>query len=413
MTEALVLGAGMAGICTALALQARGRAVTLVDRGPPGRETSYGNAGIIQAEAAEPYALPRAPGTLLRMALGRDNGLNYHPRSLPGHAGPLWRYFRASAPARHREVSQVYSRLTAQATGSHGALIEAAGAQALVRRDGFLLVRRDAAAFEAELRDAERLSRDYGVAFRALDAEALALAEPNLRRPLPGAIHWTDSWSCADPGGLAEAYAALFAARGGAVAQGDAASLRREGAGWRVETADGPVTAPDVVVALGPWSPALLAPLGFNVPMVRKRGYHRHRRTAAGPDLPVVDADYGAVLAPMRQGLRILTGAELAAPEAAPTPRQLMRAEAAAAELFDLGAPVENAPWMGVRPCLPEMLPLAGRAPRRDGLWLHFGHGHQGFTLGPVTAELLARSMDGERDALIDALSPAARPWLA
>ena len=57
----LVLGAGMVGTCTALQLARRGYAVALVDRRAPGRETSYGNAGIIQREAVEPYAPWSAP----------------------------------------------------------------------------------------------------------------------------------------------------------------------------------------------------------------------------------------------------------------------------------------------------------------------------------------------------------------
>jgi len=42
------------------------------------------------------------------------------------------------------------------------------------------------------------------------------------------------------------------------------------------------------------------------------------------------------------------------------------------------------------------MLPVLGRAARHDGLWLHFGHGHQGLTLGPTTGRMLAELMSGE-----------------
>lgn len=45
MAECLVLGAGMVGISTALALQAQGHAVRVIDRRDPGQETSFGNAG--------------------------------------------------------------------------------------------------------------------------------------------------------------------------------------------------------------------------------------------------------------------------------------------------------------------------------------------------------------------------------
>ncbi|WP_290690811.1 NAD(P)/FAD-dependent oxidoreductase, partial [Haematobacter sp. UBA3484] len=78
--------------------------------------------------------------------------------------------------------------------------------------------------------------------------------------------------------------------------------------------------------------------------------------------------------------------------------------------LFDLGDPVETTPWSGTRPCMPGMLPLVGAAPNHKGLWFNFGHGHQGFTLGPTTALLLAEQMSGLRtNSLAASLKPARR----
>jgi D-amino-acid dehydrogenase len=82
-SEVLVLGAGMVGVSTALALQQRGRQVVLVDRRPPGRETSYGNAGFIQREAVQPYAFPRSWQALWRVATGQGNDVHVHWTALP------------------------------------------------------------------------------------------------------------------------------------------------------------------------------------------------------------------------------------------------------------------------------------------------------------------------------------------
>ena len=65
MSNVIVLGAGMAGVSIALQLRKRGWSVVLVDRTEPGLETSYGNAGIIQSEAVEPYAMPRDIATTI------------------------------------------------------------------------------------------------------------------------------------------------------------------------------------------------------------------------------------------------------------------------------------------------------------------------------------------------------------
>jgi len=96
--EIIVLGAGMVGVGTALALQQRGHAVTLIDRTQPGRETSYGNAGIIQREAVRPYAFPRDVATLARIVSGRSNDAHYHMGALSRMAPQLFRYWVSSAP---------------------------------------------------------------------------------------------------------------------------------------------------------------------------------------------------------------------------------------------------------------------------------------------------------------------------
>jgi D-amino-acid dehydrogenase len=399
----------MVGVATALALQERGRDVLLIDRREPGRETSFGNAGVIQAEAVEPYAFPRGLGALWRMALGRSEGVSYRLRDAAAQAGPLLRYHAASAPARHRRTAATYAGLVRRATADHAPLIAASGADNLIRRDGFLQIHREAGSFEAAHAQARRAAEVHGVRSRVLTGEEARRAEPALRETPAGAIRWEESWTCADPGALVEAYAALFRRRGGSVARGDAEGLREAGGGWTVATADGPASAAEAVVALGPWSGPFLRRRGCRPALVLKRGYHRHYRAPARIGSTLVLADDGVVVAPMRAGARLTTGAEIAGLDAPASPGPLRRAERAAGRLLGLGDPAEAEPWMGVRPCMADMLPVLGPAPRHRGLWLHFGHGHQGFTLGPTTAAMLADAMQGTAGAIPGPLAPDGR----
>ncbi len=392
----LVLGAGMVGTATALELQARGLDVTLVDRRGPGQETSFGNAGVIQREAVEPYAFPRDPRFLLRTLLGVGAQVHWHARGLWQMAGPLLRYFQNSHPVVYARVTHAYSQLIAGAIDDHAPWIEAAGAQDLVERKGFRFVYRTPREFEQALARAQDLERALGIRHAALDSQALANAEPALRQALPGALHWLDPWSVKDPGSLVQRYAALFVQRGGQIQSADAQSLRQTGQGWAVRTPDGLVQARQAVVALGPWSDHLLRQLGYRYPLFIKRGYHQHFQAPKTLNQPMLDAEKGYVLAPMAQGLRMTTGAEFAPLDAPPTPVQLKKAQGSAREIVNLGEPLQTPPWLGARPCTADMLPVIGAAPKHTGLWFNFGHGHQGFTLGPVTGRLLASLISGE-----------------
>lgn len=407
MSEFIILGAGMIGVSAALELQAQGHDVTLVDRSAPGLETSYGNAGIIQTEMAEPYPLPRDAATLLAYALGQKNDVTYDLPGLVRMAPALWAYFRSSAPDRHRRISRFYAQLTARATDDHAAWIEAADAQSLIRRDGYYQAYRDPVAFDEAVQKAKRFRDDYGVPSTLLDGAELAAKEPALRKRVAGAVHWHDSWTCRDPGALTAAYAQLFQTRGGCLLTGDAVTLLpMPHEGWRVLTNAGPIEAPQCVVALGPWSPRLLSRLGYRIPMVLKRGYHGHFDAPAPLSRPLMDVANGVLLCPMQQGLRMATGAALVAPDAPPRPRQLSRGVDAVADLIALGPRIKEPQWYGTRPCMPDMLPLIGRAPNHQNLWFNFGHGHQGFTLGPTSAKLLAQAIRGERSELLSALDP-------
>jgi D-amino-acid dehydrogenase len=117
----------------------------------------------------------------------------------------------------------------------------------------------------------------------------------------------------------------------------------------------------------------------------------------AGLNHAVFDVAHGYMLAPMQRGIRLTTGAEFAHRDAKPTPVQLGRVEPSARRLMPgLGTRLDAQPWLGARPCTPDMLPIIGRAPGETSLWYGFGHGHQGLTLGPTTGRLLAAMMTGD-----------------
>jgi D-amino-acid dehydrogenase len=210
----------MVGVSNALALRDRGWDVTLVDRKAPGQETSFGNAGIIQSEAVEPYPMPRSIRELFDIATGRTNDVHYTFGELPAHLGSLARYWWHSQTSRHRTIAKAWAGLIGHAAETHGALIERAGAGNLITRAGYRVLYRDKAEFGAAVIDAERIFKTYGIAYHVLAADEMAAAEPALTDAGVGAIHWPNSWTASDPGRLATSYAELYLRSGGAFLHG-------------------------------------------------------------------------------------------------------------------------------------------------------------------------------------------------
>lgn len=396
--EVIVLGAGMVGVCIAYHLVRRGHLVTLVDRCAPGMETSFGNAGLIQREAVRPHPFPRDLATLCRVLPNRSIDIRYQSNALLANTRTLFKYWRNSATEPYARIVSEYASLIRHCTEEHAFMIKQSGADSLIRKDGWSQVFRTRRVFDRQLLLAEEAKTRFGVQYLTLDAALLHSREPALSKALIGGIDWTDSWSVVDPGALVQSYARAFESHGGRTVQAEATDITQVGRQWRLRSDQGMFTARELVLATGPWSGKWVERLGYRLPLFHMRGYHMHYATQDETELHYALMDYekGYLLSPKRAGIRLTTGAELSTVEATPHYGQLQAAEYEARRIFPLGERREVRPWMGSRPCTADMKPVIGPGYRHAGLWFAFGHGHQGFTLGPLTGRLVGEMIDDE-----------------
>ena len=161
--DVIVLGAGFVGVSAALALQARGRRVALIDRhAKAAGETSFGNAGIVQTEAVMPYVFPRALREIARGALNLDPRAHIRYGALPSIGSAVFRYFAASTPSGKNATARAMAPLLARASAEHLELAQEAGANALLRRGGWIKAFRSARGEDMANREAEEL-KPYGI----------------------------------------------------------------------------------------------------------------------------------------------------------------------------------------------------------------------------------------------------------
>jgi D-amino-acid dehydrogenase len=266
----------------------------------------------------------------------------------------------------------------------------------LIRRSGCLYVYSgpDAArrwAWGMELR------RSLGVALRDLGQDELEALEPDLAGRFRFGILAPENGSTLDPAALVRALFAQCARDGAVVARRRAAGFaRRDGVVTGVRLDSGETLGCDgVVLAGGAWSARLAAELGPRVPLETQRGYHV---TVASSNLrlshTVMAVEHNLMVNPMRMGLRLAGTVEFAGLRAAPDFARARALLDRGREMFPRLDTTRTSKWMGHRPCLPDSLPVIGRAPRAANAWFAFGHGHVGMcgaaTTGREVANLVA-----------------------
>ncbi|MGO2227052.1 MAG: NAD(P)/FAD-dependent oxidoreductase [Psychrobacter celer] len=401
--EVIVIGAGMVGTSIAWHLQKNNSQVLLLDKKLPGSETSYGNAGLIQREAIHTHPFPRQLTEMIRVLPNQGTDIRYRIPALLRYHQALLQYWKYSAPATVKKIEAEWQTLIAHCTSEHQTMISASGADELITRDGWLQLHRSEDTFKEAIESAIA-AREQGVEHNVLSLAELKAMEPSANFDgFVGAIHWLNSWQVSNPSALVKAYAKNFEEMQGTIKESDVKEIVKEGEGWKIITDKETYYSDKLVIAAGPWSNDLIKPLGYNLPLFPMRGYHQHFKVTDKNTIhhSMFDMDKGFVMGPMQQGIRITTGAEMTTMNAPKNFGQLQTVLEFARKILPLDDAVESEAWAGSRPCMPDMKPVIGPAPKHDKLWFAFGHSHQGFTLGPMTGRIV-EEMIHDKPLLVD-----------
>ncbi|WP_333828146.1 NAD(P)/FAD-dependent oxidoreductase [Pararhodobacter sp.] len=413
MADIAVIGAGVIGLTTALRLCTEGHAVTLIAPQEAPHMASTGNAGTIAEYAIDPVATPGVLRALPQLLFDPLSPLAIHRPSLARLAPWLLRFGWQALPGPSRRNRRALVPLLAGAGPLWDALAQETGAATLLRPRGALY------AFDtpAALRDAaEGLERRrlHGVAVELIDGAALERLEPGLPQGrFAGAAHFPGTRVLDDPGQMLARIAATAQARGVQRIDATLSALSRTAGGWRMALDSGAThSAEQIVLAAGAWSQGLALALGLAIPLDTERGYHLEfdlPEDAMPLARPLCPDRFGFYLTPMQGRLRAAGTVELGGLHAPPSPHRWDQLEKGARAVFP-GLPPVARRWMGLRPSLPDSLPVIGPAgPQAPGAWLAFGHGHIGLTLAPRTAGMLADMIAGRPPALDPAPYSAAR----
>ena len=405
----LVLGAGVVGVTAAWYLAQDGHEVTVVDRHEGAAlETSFANGGQISASYAEPWANPDAPAKILKWLGREDAPLLFRLRLDPRQWRWGLQFLVECLPARTRRNTIQCLNLALYSRDCLKSLRDETGIQYDQLERGILTFYTDAQEFAQGVR-AAALMREFGCDRDVKSVDECVAIEPALaacRERLAGGI-FTVSDESGDAQRFTHELARMSEARGVAyrwnvtveslVREGDAiGSVRCVNGDHRKEV----LTADAYVVALGSYSPLLLAPLAVPCLIYPAKGYSatiaidEHR---GAPTVSLTDLAWKIVFTRLGDRLRVAGTAELSGYG---RDLNLVRCEALVRRTFDLfpDAGDRETPqfWTGLRPATPSNVPLVGGTRYRN-LFLDTGHGTLGWTMACGSGRALADLVAGRR----------------
>ena len=387
-----VIGAGIVGVSTAIWLQRDGHDVVLVDKGPPGEGTSYGNGGVLASCSIVPVTVPGLMRKAPRMLLDRNQPLFLRWSYLPRLAPWLRRYLSHCTPEQARRIAAALAPIVGDSLADHQALSAGTGAEKWVKPGDYVFVYKDRAHFAGDA-FGWGIRKSHGFSWDELEGDALRAYDPAFSPQLGFAARLGDHGSITDPGRYVKDLAAHVVANGGRLVRGEVTDFVREDGkltGLRVGGETLPCSA--AVLATGVWSKALCAKLGLDAPLESERGYHIELwEPSVSPRSPCMIASGKFVMTPMEGRLRLAGIVEfggLDAPPSRPPFDLLMRNVRAALPGITWKDATE---WMGHRPATADSITVIGEAPGLEGAFLGFGHHHVGLTGGPKTGRILAQ----------------------
>ncbi|MFP3542993.1 FAD-dependent oxidoreductase [Rhizobium sp. SIMBA_035] len=396
-----VIGAGVIGASIAFELQRRGFQVTLIDKGEPGRGTSYGNMASIALD----FAAGSGPATWKKI-----------PRWLLDPEGPVWlrpsyapkmlpwflRFIAAGRPSRLRQIEDAGMLLTGRALADTRAMLSAIGAPELMTDEGCLAIYETESEFAGDRGHIEMMQR-YGFEFEVLNGGAIQHYEPALSSKVAKAVLLPDNKSIREPYQLVVKLAAAAEAAGARFLSGSVRSIERkpEGTSAVILESGGRTEVDSVIVAAGVHTRDLAAKLGEPIPLETERGYHTQiMKPGIAMRYSVIWPHRAFMVTPTAGGIRVGGNVELAGLDAAPDfrrPRVLVRH----AQRVLPGLKVEDtSEWMGHRPALPDTIPIISASSKVPGVFYATGHGHLGLTLAATTAQLIGDMVSGTKPAI-------------
>ena len=403
----VIVGGGLIGLTSALALHERGASVTVVDRAELGSGAARGNAGFLCPTLLSPLPGPGMLRTAAKALVTRDGPLRIHPRAVPSMLRWSLGFLRA---ANRRRFDAGQAALAALARDLDAPLTELAALGVDVTQGKDIVVPFHDVAFAERFHAELQHMAPLGVPGpgELLDGDGVRAVVPALTDHVRGGFVLSGNRAM-DPGRYVDSLIVALRARNVALLE------HRQITGFdvigdrvrAVRTDGGSVDGDEVLLAAGAGIRSLGRMLALRLDVIAGQGYNVALASSVQLEHPVIMEEAHAVATPFADRIRLGGTVEFAGDSPTFDARRVDAVLRSMRPFLDLDWESRCEAWAGSRPMSADGLPLIGRTRRYRNVVIAGGHGMYGLTLAPPTARAVAELIvDGRPSTDLVAFDP-------
>jgi D-amino-acid dehydrogenase len=402
MKHIAVIGGGITGITTAYSLAKRGFDVTVFEKHRyAAMETSFANGGQLSASNAEVWNNWQTVIKGMKWMFHSDAPLLVNPKP-SWHKLSWFAEFMAAIPQYEKNTIET-ARMAIAAREHLFSWAKEEGIDFDLKEQGILHIYRDKAGFD-HAANVSKLLAAGGLERRAVTPDEMKAIEPTLAGTFYGGF-FTESDSTGDIHKFTSGLADAIQRRGVKTCYGHTVTeLSADQSHAWVTSFDGEQqirnTFDGVVVCAGVGSRELAAKLGDRVNIYPVKGYSitveldDEASRQAAPTVSLLDDATKLVTSRLGDDrFRIAGTAEFNGYNRNIRDDRIRPLTRWVEQCFPGVCTRRVVPWAGLRPMLPTMMPRVGPG-RLPTVFYNTGHGHLGWTLSPITAEMLAEAVE-------------------
>lgn len=410
-TQVIIIGGGVIGICTAYYLWKEGVSVTVIEKEDVGSGCSFGNAGYVSPSHFIPLASPGIIAKGLRWMLNPVSPFYIKPRLSADLISWVWKFRGAASPVRASRAMPVLANMNLASAGLYKELANVNGLDFGFKNNGLFMLYNTDKGEKEELETASKAKR-IGIEARPLSREEINKLDPGIRTHARGGVYYPQDCHM-EPARFVQGLG-KYIEQNGVKILSSTTVLGFEKSNGRitaVRTSGGDVSAEEIVLAGGSWSPGIVQDLHIKLPVQPAKGYSvTIEKPPRKMSIPAILAEAKVAITPMGEKLRFAGTLELAGHDLSINTRRVHAIlNAVPRYLSDINPAdyMSIQPWAGLRPCSPDGLPFIGRFTEFSNLIAATGHAMLGLSLGPITGKLVSEVITRKPPTInLDLLQP-------